>query len=96
MIEQVLPEIPAKASATIQGKFDVVVEVTVDANGAVTDEALRPPEKSKYFSNLTLEAARKWKFKPAQAGGNAAASHWVLRFRFRRSGVEVLPQEESR
>lgn len=94
VIDRVLPYIPAKANATIQGKFDVVVEVTVDAGGAVSNATLRPPEKSRYFSNLTLDAARKWKFKPAQTGGNAT-SRWILRFRFRQSGIEVATTHEE-
>jgi TonB family protein len=93
--QRVLPDVPAKASRTIQGKVDVSVRVTVDASGAVTNAAFQSAGPSRYFSNLALEASRSWKFKPAQTGGQPTTSKWLLKFQFRQSGVEVAPVEET-
>jgi TonB family protein len=91
-----MPNVAASANRTIQGKVDVTVRVDVDANGAVTNARLESPGHSRYFADKALEAARKWRFKPAHQDGKAVPSAWKLRFQFRRSGpeanaVEVMP-----
>jgi protein TonB len=93
--QRVLPEVPQKASATIQGKIQVSVRVTVDPGGAVSDAALESPGHSKYFANLALDAARRWKFKPARVDGQAVSSVWLLRFNFGPTGTEVTPAETA-
>ena len=93
--QRVVPDVPQKASATIHGKVDVSVRVTVDAGGAVSDAALDSPGASKYFANLALDAARRWKFKPARADGQAVSSAWVLRFDFGPTGTEVAAAETA-
>jgi TonB family protein len=94
--ERIMPNVAASANRTIQGKVDVTVRVDVDANGAVTNARLESPGHSRYFADKALEAARKWRFKPAHQDGKAVPSAWKLRFQFRRSGpdanaVEVKP-----
>jgi protein TonB len=91
--ERVLPEVPPAGLRTIQGKVLVAVRVTVDATGAITDAELESPGPSKYFARLALESARSWKFKPAQAGGNAVPSVWLLHYVFRNNGIDVAPVE---
>jgi TonB family protein len=44
---------------------------------------------SKYFSNLALKAARQWRFKPAQADGQAASRVLLLRFEFTQSATKA-------
>jgi outer membrane biosynthesis protein TonB len=44
---------------------------------------------------VTLEAAKKWKFKPAQADGQAVPSVWILKFEFTQTGIEVTPFQAS-
>jgi TonB family protein len=95
VVRQVLPDVPEFASRTIQGKVNVEVRLTADRNGDVSDAALASPGPSKYFAKLALEAARKWKFKPARAGGQPVSSEWTLRFRFTRGDVTVTPTEVS-
>ena len=51
---------------TINGTLRVTVQLEVNASGAVTSVALLSPGPSKYFAGKSLEAARHWKFKPAQ------------------------------
>jgi TonB family protein len=95
VVERVMPDVPPRASATIQGRVQVKVRVAVDASGNVADASLESPGPSKYFANLALQAARKWRFKPAQAGSSAAPSAWILHFEFRRGGVDVTPVAAS-
>jgi TonB family protein len=93
--ERVLPRVPPSAKQTIQGKIKVIVRVQVDANGGVSNARLDSPGPSKYFANLALQAAQRWKFKPAQVDGHAIASIWILRFRFGRTRTEVSPVEAA-
>ena len=80
---------------TVSGTLRVSVRLSVDANGNVTDAALESPGPSKYFAIKSLEAARHWKFKPAQVGGNAAPSTWTLEFQYKQSGINVVPEQTA-
>jgi len=91
--ERVMPTVPQSARNTIQGKIRVAVRLTVDANGGVTEAKLTSPGPSKYFANLALTSARKWKFKPPTVDGQATASNWTLKYLFGRGGTEVIPSE---
>jgi TonB family protein len=93
--ERVLPRVPPSARQTIQGKIKVAVRVQVDPNGGVSNARLDSPGPSKYFANLALEAAQRWRFKPALVDGHAIASIWILRFRFGRTTTEVSPVEAA-
>jgi len=93
VLQQVLPRVAPSARKTIEGKIRVVVRVEVDPSGNVTDAKLSSAGPSKYFARLALEAARGWKFAPAQVRGQAVASHWALRFGFRRTDTEVVPTQ---
>jgi protein TonB len=92
-VNQILPDILPSAMRTISGTVKVSVRLSVDANGNVTDATLESPGPSKYFAGKSLEAARHWKFKPAQVGGNAAPSTWTLEFQFKQSGINVVPEQ---
>jgi TonB family protein len=91
--EQVLPNVPQSASDTITGTVRVRVKVAVDAAGNVTDATLDSPGPSKYFGNLAVRAARRWKFKPPQKDGKDIASEWLLNFGFRNTSNTVSPVE---
>jgi TonB family protein len=93
--QQVLPRVSSSARDTIEGKIKVRVRVEVDPAGNVTEARLESAGPSKYFARLSLEAARGWKFTPAQVGGQAVASEWTLRFGFRRTDTEVVPTQTS-
>jgi TonB family protein len=80
---------------SIQGKVDFSVRVTVDSSGDVSDAQLNSLGSSKYFARVALEAAKKWKFKPAQADGREAPRVWILQFEFTQSGIEITPAEAS-
>jgi TonB family protein len=92
VVHQVLPDVPAKARNTIQGKVRVKVKVSVNPAGNVTAAEFVSPGPSKYFSRLAIEAARDWKFIPAQSASRA----WNLQFEFRRAGTTAAPTAISR
>jgi TonB family protein len=93
IVQRVIPDIPASARNTIQGKIRVAVRVAVSPAGEVTNATFVSPGPSKYFANKALEAARRWKFKPPETTGQAASNEWMLRFQFGRGGTEVIPTE---
>jgi outer membrane biosynthesis protein TonB len=63
--------------------------VSADAVGNVVNSKFENPGPSKYFSRLSMEAARQWKFNPPQAAGESVPSEWVLRFEYTNSGTQV-------
>jgi len=89
VVQQVLPDVPQKALDTIQGTVKVGVRLEVNASGDVTDVSLDSPGPSKYFANLAMGAAKKWKFTPAAEG--SGAREWILRFQFKQDGANALP-----
>jgi protein TonB len=84
IMSQILPDILPSAMKTINGTLRVSVELTVGADGNVTDATLASPGPSKYFAGKSLEAARHWKFRPTQAG------NWTLEFQYTRGGIHVV------
>ena len=88
VVRRVIPQVSPGARNTITGMIRVLVKVDVDATGNVTQARLQSPGPSKYFARIALEAARDWKFKPAQANGQAVPSEWVIRFGFSRRATE--------
>ena len=95
VLHQVMPDVSRNAQNTIQGRLKVVVDVSVDASGNVSDAKFVSPGPSRYFANRAMAAARGWKFDPPQVNGHAAPSEWVLRFQFRKTSVEVFPVEKN-
>jgi TonB family protein len=93
VVQQVMPEIPPAALATIQGHVRVAIHVEVDTDGNVSNAAIETEGPSRYFANSALNAARGWKFRPAEKEGQATASTWTLHFAFASSGVEARPVE---
>ncbi|MGH9642636.1 MAG: TonB family protein [Terriglobales bacterium] len=91
IIERVTPRVSASAQRTITGKIKVRVRVKVDGTGSVTSATLTTAGPSKYFAREAVEAARKWKFAPAQTGGES--HEWTLLFVFTRTRTEVLPTQ---
>lgn len=95
VVHEVLPAVPAKARATIQGKVRVAVAVRVDPAGKVTQARLESAGPSRYFAALALEAARGWKFAAPRRNGQDVASAWVLRFEFRRNNTKAHASRAS-
>ena len=80
-------EVPALSHGTrnsIRGQIKVTVLVTVDRSGNVVGETVENQGSSKYFARLATEAAKKWKFAPADSQD---PRQWLLQFEFTRSGA---------
>jgi TonB family protein len=90
VVHQVLPDVPRSARNTIQGKIKVGVRVRVDSSGNVAGVKLASPGPSRYFAELALKAARRWKFEPARVDDRNVSSEWILRFEFGKTGTNVL------
>lgn len=88
-----VPQVPQRASNTIHGTVGVAVRVNVDPTGAVTNAEYATHGPSAYFARLALDSARNWKFKPPQQNGRALPSSWLLHYKFRRTGVDVTPNQ---
>jgi len=91
IIQRVLPKVPSEASRTIQGRVKVSVRVRVDPSGNVAEAKLDSAGPSKYFAQLALQAARRWKFAPAPGVDPGRPREWVLHFEFERTGTKVAP-----
>jgi TonB family protein len=85
---------PAPAPA-IRGHVRVSVRVQVDSSGNVSDADFESRGPSHYFANLALNAARNWKFRPAQANGRDVPSTWLLHFAFGQTGTDITPVETA-
>jgi len=83
---RVLPNVPAKARETITGRPAVVVRVTVDPSGNVTN-AVVERTFSPYFSKFAVDAARQWQF---VSDDRAGAREWLLRFVFTQSKTDAV------
>jgi TonB family protein len=96
VVHQVLPDVPQSARNTITGTIKVGVLVEVDPSGKVTSAEFKSAGPSKYFAGLALKAAQGWEFAPPEVGGKPAASTWLLRFRFKRTSTQALPERVKR
>ena len=79
-----IPNVPRSARRTIHGHIKVAVLVIVDHSGNVIDALLENPGPSWYFARQAREAARKWRFAPADGSDSRG---WLLRFEFTRGGT---------
>jgi TonB family protein len=89
IVRRVLPNIPEKARKTIGGKPAVVVRVSVDPAGEVTQATLER-SFSPYFGKLVLEAARQWRFARDEA---VKSRNWILRFEITKSNTRVTARK---
>lgn len=95
VLNQILPDIPDKALATITGKVRVTVLAHVDAAGNVSDAEFENPGPSKYFADAALKAVRRWEFSSPEVGGRSIPSEWLVRFEFSPSGIQAFPTQSS-
>jgi TonB family protein len=94
--ERVMPDILPRGRASIRGQVNVGIRVTVDSAGDVSNATFDSPGTSRYFAKQALEAARQWRFKPAQVNGRAVPSVWTLQFHFTQTATEITAVEVSR
>ena len=79
VVQQVLPDVPLKSRTTVHGKVPIMVRVQTDASGSVTSAVVEAGKLSTYFADMSLKAARQWKFAPGEP------HEWMLRFEYTRS-----------
>lgn len=84
VLHEEIPEVSRSARASIRGRIKVTVRVAVDRSGRVVKETLEYSGSSRYFAHLASEAARKWRFAPAE---NPDSRVWLLQFEFTRGGA---------
>ena len=84
VLHEVSPDVPQAARDKIKGHIYVTLRVLVGPSGDVFGELMENPGPSKHFARLAGDAAREWKFAPADSQG---ARVWLLRFDFSRDGV---------
>ena len=84
VVHEEIPAVSRGARDSIRGQIKVAVRVTVDRAGNVVAENLEVHGSSRYFARLASDAAKKWKFAPAD---NQSPREWLLQFEFSRSGV---------
>jgi TonB family protein len=84
VLHQEIPALSRSTRDSIRGQIKVAVLVTVDHSGNVIGETLENRGSSKYFARASLEAAKKWRFAPADSQDSR---QWLLQFEFTRSGA---------
>jgi TonB family protein len=84
VLHEEIPAISRGARASVRGQIKVVVRVTVDRAGNVIAENLEARGSSRYFARVATDAAKRWKFAPAD---NQSAREWLLQFEFSRDGA---------
>jgi hypothetical protein len=86
VVHQEIPVISRGARGSIRGEIKVTVQVTVDRTGNVVAEVLENRGSSKYFARVAADAAKKWRFAPADT---PTPRQWLLQFDFSRAGAAV-------
>ena len=94
-LNRVIPEPTQGALNTIHGTVAVAVRVNVNTTGTVTNAEFASHGPSAYFARLAMDSAPRWTFKPPKQNGQSVASTWLLRYDFRRSGVDVNPEQTN-
>jgi TonB family protein len=84
VVHEQIPVVTRSARETIHGHIKVAVLVIVDRSGDVIDAILENPGPSWYFARSAKEAARKWKFAPAN---DQDSRELLLTFEFTRGGA---------
>jgi eukaryotic-like serine/threonine-protein kinase len=89
IVQRVMPQVSSSARRSIQGKIKTRVRVNVDAAGNVANATMESGGPSKYFSRISMEAAREWKFVPADAAEQSGRREWKIQFAFTRAKTEA-------
>ncbi|MGH9720415.1 MAG: TonB family protein, partial [Bryobacteraceae bacterium] len=95
VLERVLPQVPPKARNSIRGTVRVRVRLRAGPAGSVVHAALDSSGTSRYFADLALQAAKRWRFQAPKVDGRDVESEWLLRFAFTKTGTTVNPIRAS-
>jgi outer membrane biosynthesis protein TonB len=91
IVHQEVPIVSRGIRDSIRGTIKVAVLITVDRSGSVVAENIESRGPSKYFARMAADAAKRWRFAPADA---PASRQWLLQFEFTRAGAaaEIKPR----
>jgi hypothetical protein len=84
VLHEEIPAVSHSARASVRGQIKVVVRVSVDRAGNVIAENLEVRGSSRYFARVATEAAKRWKFAPAD---NQSPREWLVQFEFSRDST---------
>ncbi len=84
IVHEEIPEVSQRSRASIRGTIRVAIRVTVDRSGKVIAQTPETRGSSRYFARVAGEAAKKWRFIPAD---RAKSRQWLLHFEFTRGGA---------
>ena len=91
--KRVIPTISPGARAGMRRPVEVVIRVSVNRDGTVSDAAYVSPGPGNYFARVAQRTALSWKFEPPRRKGDAVRSVWTLRFNFEREKTEATAIE---
>ena len=84
VLHEEIPAVSRSARASVRGQIKVVVRVNTDRAGNVIAENLEVRGSSRYFARAAMEAAKQWKFAPADT---QSPREWLVQFEFSRDGA---------
>jgi TonB family protein len=93
VLDQILPDVPGKALATISGKVRVTLRAHVDPAGNVSSAEFENPGPSQYFADAAQKALRRWEFTPPEVSARSVPSEWLVRFEFTSTGIKAFPTQ---
>jgi TonB family protein len=93
--QRVLPTVSSGAREGMRRPVEVLIRVSVNQKGTVSDAAYVAPGSGNYFARAAQRAALSWKFKPPVQHGDPERSVWMLKFNFGRGSTEATATEEE-
>jgi serine/threonine protein kinase len=93
--KRVLPTVSPGARGGMTRPVEVLIRVSVNPEGTVSDAAYVVPGPGNYFAKISQRAALSWKFKPPVQNGDRERSVWMLKFNFARAGTEATATEQQ-
>jgi outer membrane biosynthesis protein TonB len=92
ILHREMPNVSQGALNTIHGTVRVSIRLEVNSSGEVERARFLSHGPSNYFAERAMRAAKLWRFRPQDSMAENAASQWVLRFHYRKSGTNVIPE----
>jgi TonB family protein len=86
--ERVMPQLAHSALRSIQGRIRIQAILSVDNTGNVSEAHLKMSGPSPYFARQSLEAVKRWKFRPPMENGQPVASEWQVQFILTRRAID--------
>ncbi len=94
--KRVIPNVSPGALAGMRRPVQVLIRVSVNRDGAVSDAAYMSLGPGNYFARQAQRAALSWRFTPPTRNGDAERSVWMLRFNFEREKTEATATIEAK